>query len=71
MYIESEEMPSVYKEFKHTMRYREYMQWEIVYITVDLEVACRYLLAYVKECIHYKKVDLLIKIVNKCKYLTC
>ena len=68
MYIESEDMPSVYKECKFTMRYCEYMQWEIVYITVDLEVACRYLLAYVKECIHYKWLDLLIKIVNKCKH---
>ena len=67
MYIESQDMPEGYKDCKFTMRYREYMQWEIVYITVNLEVACRYLLAYVKNCIRYKLLDLLIKIVNKCK----
>ena len=54
MYIESEDMANIYRECKFTIRYCEYMQWEIVYITVDLEVACRYLLSYVKERICYK-----------------
>ena len=54
MYIESQDMPDGYKDCKFTIRYHEYMQWEIVYITVDLEVACRYLLAYVKNCIRHK-----------------
>ena len=43
------------------------MQWEIVYLTVDLEVACRYLCQFVKDCINYKRLNLLLKIVNKCK----
>ena len=53
-------MPEGYKDCKFTMRYHEYMQWEIVYITVNLGVACRYLLAYVKNCIRYKQLDLLM-----------
>ena len=40
---------------------------EIVYLTADLEVACRYLHQFVKDCINYKRLDLLLKIVNKCK----
>ena len=67
MYISSNEMPSSYKDYKFTMKYHEYMQLEIVYLTADLEVACRYLRQFVKNCINYKRLNLLLKIVNKCK----
>ena len=60
-------MPHSYKDCKFTMKYCEYMQWEIVYLTADLEVACRYLCQFVKNCINYKRLNLLLKIVNKCK----
>ena len=60
-------MPSTYKDCKFTMKYREYMRWELVYFTSDLEVACRHLKTFVKHCIHYKHLDLLAKIVNKVK----
>ena len=60
-------MPSTYKDCKFTMKYREYMRWELVYFTSDLEVACRHLKTFVKHCIHYKCLDLLAKIVNKVK----
>ena len=68
MYISSNDMPSSYKDCKFTMKFHEYMQWEIVYLTTDLEVACRYLHQFVKNCINYKRLDLLLKIVNKCKW---
>ena len=60
-------MPSTYKECKFTMKYREYMRWELVYFTSDLEVACTHLKTFVKHCIHYKHLDLLGKIVSKAK----
>ena len=41
---------------------------KIDYLTADLEVACRYLHQFVKDCINYKRLDLLLKIVNKCKW---
>ena len=34
------EMPSTYKECKLMTKYREYVRWELVYYTSDLEVAC-------------------------------
>ena len=67
MYVKSNEMPSSYKDCKFTMRYCKYIQWEIVYLTADLEVACRYFYQFVKDCINYKRLNLLLKIVNKCK----
>ena len=67
MCVKSNEMPSSYRDCKLTMRYRKYMQWEIVYLTADIEVTCQYLHEFVKDCINYKWLDLLLKIVNKCK----
>ena len=66
MYLDVE-MPSTYKHCKFTMRYREYMRWELVYFTSDLEVACRHLKTFIKHCIHYKHLDLLSKFVSKVK----
>ena len=43
-------MPNTYMDCKFTMKYREYMQWEIAYFTSDLEVACRHLISFVKNC---------------------
>ena len=43
------------------------MRWEIVHLTVDLEVSCRYLKAYTEQCIMYKHLDLLCRIITKCK----
>ena len=60
-------MPSTYIDCKFTMKYREYMRWELVYFTSDLEVACRHLKKFVKDCISYKQLDLLAKIVSKIK----
>ena len=60
-------MPSTYKDCKFMMKYREYMRWELVYFTSDLEVACRHLKKFVKDCISYKQLDLLAKIVSKIK----
>ena len=67
MHVKSNEIPSSYRDCKFTMRYHEYMQWEIVYLTTDIEIACQYLHEFVKDCINYKLLDLLLKIVNKCK----
>ena len=44
-------MPSTYEDCKFTMKYREYMRWELAYFTSDLEVACRHLKTFVKDCI--------------------
>ena len=62
-----ESMPSTYMECKFTMKYREYMCWELVYITSDLEVSCMKLKKYVANCVAYKRLDLLAKILNKVK----
>ena len=43
------------------------MQWEIVYLSADIEVTHQHLCEFVKDCINYKWLDLLLKIVNKCK----
>ena len=61
------EMLSTYKDCKFTMKYREYMRWELVYFTSDLEVACRHLKTFVKQYIHYKRLDLLSKLLAKLK----
>ena len=60
-------MPDTHKDCKFTMKYREYMQWEIAYFTSDLEVTCRHLIGHVKSCECYKQLDLLARITNKCK----
>ena len=67
MYVNDKDMPSTYLECIFNMRYREYMRWEIVHLTVDLEVSCRYLKAYTEQCIMYKCLDLLCRIITKCK----
>ena len=54
MYVKSNKMPSSYRDCKFTMRYHKYMQWEIVYLTADIEVTCQYLHEFVKDCINYK-----------------
>ena len=69
MYLDVE-MPSTYKDCKFIMKYREYMRWQLVYYTSDLEVACRHLKTFVKHCIRYKRLDLLSKIVSKVKKTT-
>ena len=38
MYVNNKDMPSTYLEYIFTMRYREYMRWEIVHLTVDLKL---------------------------------
>ena len=43
------------------------MCWELVYITSDLEVSCMKLKKYVANCVAYKRLDLLAKILNKVK----
>ena len=42
-------MPS--QDCTFTMKYREYMRWELAYFTSDLEVPCRHLKTFVKDCI--------------------
>ena len=36
------------------------MQWEIVYLTADIEVTCQYLCEFVKDCINYKWLQLIV-----------
>ena len=48
MYVTTHEMPNSYIKCKFTMKYREYMQWEITHFTCNLEVACRDLIGFVK-----------------------
>ena len=69
MYVNDDEMPSTYLNCIFTMQYREYMRWEIVHLTVDMEVACRYLKSYTKNCVMYKRLDLLCRIISKCKHV--
>ena len=69
MYVNDKDMPSTYLECIFTMRYREYMRWEIIHLTVDLEVSCRYLKAYTEQCVMYKCLDLLCRIITKCKHV--
>ena len=66
MYL-SDPISMSHKECKFTMMYREYMWWEIVHFMVDLEVACRSLKTFVHDCINYKCLDLLAKILSKVK----
>ena len=58
-------MPSTYKDCKFTMKYHEYMRWELVYFTSNLEVSCRHLKEFVNNCTQYKCLDLLAKIISK------
>ena len=51
MYITTHKMPNSYMECKFTMKYREYMQWEIAHFICDLEVACRHLIRSVENSI--------------------
>ena len=60
-------MPSTYKDCKFTMKYHEYMRWELVYFTSDLEVSCRHLKEFINNCTQYKCLDLLAKIISKVK----
>ena len=60
-------MPSTYKDCKFTMKYLEYMRWELVYFTSDLELSCRHLKVFVTNCIKYKHIDLLAQIISKVK----
>ena len=60
-------MPSTYKDCKFTMKYLEYMRWELVYFTSDLEVSCRHLKEFVNNCTQYKHLDVLAKIISKVK----
>ena len=62
-----ESMPSTYMECKFTMKYREYMCWELVYMTSDLDISYMKLKKYVANCVAYKRLDLLAKILNKVK----
>ena len=60
-------MPTTYMECKFTMRYREYMHWELAYIITDLELSCMKLKEFVSNCLAYKHLDLLAKILNQVK----
>ena len=60
-------IPSTYKDCKFMMKYHEYMRWELVYFTSDLEVSCRHLKEFVNNCTQYKCLDLLAKIISKVK----
>ena len=54
MYVNDDKIPSTYLNCIFIMQYREYIQWEIVHLTIDLEVACRYLKLYTKIVSHIR-----------------